>query len=161
MWESITSILTSTNAVWVLGFITLILVIALVAVRKGWFYFNKKGIQIGKIQSSERNIISTQIQKVESFVRDTYFSMGYSDTNWRARFVCSEIEDVLYKAVAVNHISNNQTYVMLKQDAIWNCVLSYAPDKATEELKHDIYDYTKELIKQLVGIREYFEGEIK
>lgn len=156
MWESIANMVTSPAAlIPVLVFILVLVVVAIILVKKGWLKIKTNKVQVGS--DNERNIIMTQMQKVESVVLAVYKKWGYSNEDWKARYICSEIEDLLYKAVACNHINTNRTYVSLKQEAVWKTICQYA-DNPSNELKEKVYSETEKLIADLVEIRDYFQN---
>lgn len=127
------------------------------AAKKGLFSFSKGGISIG-IATLERNILMTQISKVESAISSFYNKMGYSRTDYRKLYIMSECEDVLYKAVATNHINTSPTYVSLKQEAVWSTIVKYAENNPDEELHTKVNEALEKLIQELVEIRAYFNG---
>jgi hypothetical protein len=86
-----------------------------------------------------------------------YKKWGFANDNWKARYICSEIEDALYRAVAVNHINTNRTYVSLKQELLWKIICQYT-DNPPDDLKEKVYAETEKLIADLVEIRDYFQN---
>lgn len=139
--------------------IVAVLIFALVfmiikAAKKGLFSFSKGGISIG-IADREREIIKTQLDKAESTITSFYNRMGYSRTDYRKLYIMSEVEDLLYKAIAVNHINTSPTYVSLKQDAVWSTICSHSDVNPDENLHSNINDALEKLIKELVDIRLY------
>lgn len=127
------------------------------AAKKGLFSFSKGGISIG-IADRERNVLLTQISKVESAISSFYNKMGYSRSDYRKLYIMSEIEDVLYKAVCVNHINTSSTYISLKQEAVWSVICKYAETNPSEELHSKVNEALEKLIQELVEIRAYFIG---
>ena len=156
MWESIANMVTSPAAlIPVLVFILVLVVVAIILVKKGWLKIKTNKVQVGS--DNERNIIMTQMQKVESVVLAVYKKWGFANDNWKARYICSEVEDLLYRAIAVNHINQNRTYVTLKQEAVWKTICQYA-DNPSNDLKEKVYAETEKLISDLVEIRDYFQN---
>ncbi len=152
MWESITTMVTSKALIPVLVFVLVLVCVAMFAAKKGWLKIKTDKVQVGS--DNERNIIMTQMGKIESVVMSVYKKWGFANDNWKARYICSEIEDLLYRAVAVNHINTNRTYVSLKQEAVWKTICQYA-DNPPDDLKEKVYAETEKLIADLVEVREY------
>ena len=155
MWESITTMVTSKALIPVLVFVLVLVCVAMFATKKGWLKIKTNKVQVGS--DNERNIIMTQMSKIESVVLSVYKKWGFRNDNWKARYICSEIEDLLYKAVAVNHVNTNHTYVSLKQEAVWKTICQYA-DNPPDDLKEKVYAETEKLIVDLVEIRDYFQN---
>lgn len=155
MWESIAKMVTSKALIPVLVFVLILVGIVIFAIKNGWLKIKTDKIKIGS--DDERNIIMTQMGKIESVVVSVYKKWGFANDNWQARFICSEVEDLLYRAVAVNHINTNRTYVSLKQDAVWRTICQYA-DNPPDDLKEKVYAETEKLIADLVEIRDYFQN---
>lgn len=124
------------------------------AAKKGLFSFSKGGISIG-IADREREIIKTQLDKAESAITSFYNKMGFKRDDYRKLYIMSEVEDLLYKAVAVNHINTSPTYVSLKQDAVWSTICSHAEVNPGEELHTKVNEALEKLIRELVDIRLY------
>lgn len=151
LWQNPIAIIVVAVLIFALVFMTI------KAAKKGLFSFSKGGISIG-IADRERNVLMTQINKVESAVSSFYNKCGYSRTDFRKLYICSEIEDVLYRAIAVNHINTSSTYVGLKQDAVWSVICKYAENNPDEELHMKVNEALEKLIQELVEIRAYFNG---
>lgn len=152
MWESITTMVTSKALIPVLVFVLVLVCVAMFAAKKGWLKIKTDKVQVGS--DNERNIIMTQMGKIESVVMSVYKKWGFANDNWKARYICSEIEDALYRAVAVNHLNTNRTYVSLKQELLWKIICQYV-DNPPDDLKEKVYAETEKLISDLVEIREY------
>lgn len=127
------------------------------AAKKGLFSFSKGGVSIG-IADRERNVLMTQINKVESAVSSFYNKCGFKRDDYRKLYICSEVEDVLYRAIAINHINTSSTYVGLKQEAVWSVICKYAETNPDEELHTKVNEALEKLIQELVEIRAYFNG---
>jgi hypothetical protein len=155
MWESITTMVTSKALIPVLVFVLILVGVAIFAIKKGWLKIKTDKVQVGS--DNERNIIMTQMGKIESVVMSIYKKWGFANDNWKARYICSEIEDALYRAVAVNHINTNRTYVSLKQELLWKIICQYT-DNPPDDLKEKVYAETEKLIADLVEIRDYFQN---
>jgi len=127
------------------------------AAKKGLFSFSKGGISIG-IADREREIIKTQLDKAESAIASFYNKMGYKRDDYRKLYIMSEVEDLIYKAVAINHINTSPTYVSLKQEAVWSVICQHAETNLGEELHTKVNDALEKLIQELVEIRLYIQN---
>jgi hypothetical protein len=127
------------------------------AAKKGLFSFNKGGISIG-IADREREVLKTQLDKAESAIAGFYNKCGYSRTDYRKLYIMSEVEDLLYKAIAVNHINTSPTYISLKQDAVWSVICTYTETNPSEELHQQVNEALEKLIRELVEIRVFITG---
>lgn len=152
MWESISTMVTSQALIPVMVFLLILVGVVILAIKKGWLKIRTRRLQVGS--DNERNVILTQMQKVESVVLSVYKKWGFENENWKARYICSEIEDLLYRCIAVNHINTNHTYVTLKQEAVWKTICQYT-DNPSDDLKEKVYTETEKLITDLCEIREY------
>lgn len=127
------------------------------AAKKGLFSFSKGGISIG-IADREREIIKTQLEKAESSIAGFYNKMGYKRDDYKKLYIMSEVEDLLYKAVAINHINVSPTYIGLKQDAVWSVICQHSNDNLSEEFHRQVNEALEKLIRELVEIRVFISG---
>jgi hypothetical protein len=127
------------------------------AAKKGLFSFSRGGISIG-IADREREIIKTQLDKAESSITGFYNKMGYKRDDYRKLYIMSEVEDLLYKAVAVNHINTSPTYISLKQEAVWSVICQHAETNLDEDLHAKVNEALEKLIRELVDIRTYINN---
>ena len=129
------------------------------AAKKGLFSFSKGGISIG-IADREREVLRTQLNKVESAISSFYNKMGYSRTDYRKLYIMSECEDVMYRVVCVNHINISPTYISLKQEDIWSTIVKYAENNPNEEFHRQLDEAVEKLIRELYEIRVFLtEGK--
>lgn len=156
MWEAISNIAQSQGLIPVLVFIIVLIIVFMIAVKKGVIKFKGKGLEVG-IADRERNIINTQLDAVESFVMTFYKTNGYKSDDWKSLYIMSEVEDLIYRWVSINHINTSDTYITLKQDAVWKIICTYS-DKIDEDLHEKVNASVKDLIKKLVEIRKYLSN---
>lgn len=157
-WAEAVSNMTTSPIFFISLFVFLLTVIfvMVLGIKKGWIKFRNKNISVGS--DIERNIILTQMSKVESTIADFYNKMSYKRDDYRKLYICSEVEDLLYRAVATNHINLSPIYVSLKQEAVWSVIVKYAENNPTEELHTKVNEALKGLVQELVDIRAYFTG---
>ena len=79
-------------------------------------------------------------------------------TEDRARGICELIYDEMVNWIVLNHIEDTETYVGIRQESIWNIVLSniLSLKYDNEEFKKIVYDHVEEDIKTFVKIRKQY-----
>lgn len=127
------------------------------AAKKGLFSFNKGGISIG-IADREREVLKTQLDKAESAIAGFYNKCGYKRDDYQKLYIMSEVEDIIYKAIAVNHINTSPTYVSLKQEAVWGVICKHTNESLSEEFHQQVNEALEKLIRELVEIRVFITG---
>jgi len=127
------------------------------AAKKGLFSFSKGGVSIG-IADREREVLKTQLDKAESAIAGFYNKMGYKRDDYRKLYIMSEVEDLIYKAIAVNHINLSPTYISLKQEAVWGVICQHTNENLSEEFHYQVNEALEKLIRELVEIRVFITG---
>lgn len=158
MWESISSVLTSGNAVAVLLTLIVLIIILAILAKKGIFQFNGKGVTIGD-NEDERAVIRQQTEWSQLFIQSMRQLPIFdgSDT-YHTLYILEKAFDEVLSWIVFNHISDSENYISIKQEKIWNLIQTLVEDKkfTTEEFKQTIYDNTEVLIKRLVHIRKNY-----
>lgn len=158
MWESISNVLTSGNAVAVLLTLIVLIIILAILAKTGIFQFNGKGVTIGD-NEDERAIIRQQIEWSQLFVQSMQQHPIFegSDT-YHTLYVLEKAFDEVLSWIVFNHISDSENYISIKQEKIWNLIQTLVTERkfTTEEFKQIIYDNTEILIKRLVHIRKNY-----
>lgn len=81
---------------------------------------------------------------------------------FRGKFLLEKALNVITDWIVLNHIEDKKTYIELKQELVWNLILSYTEKKElrSDRFKKEVYDYVEYIIKNLVRIRkQYNNGE--
>ena len=130
------------------------------AAKKGLFSFNKGGISIG-IADREREILKTQLDKAENAIAGFYNKCGYARDDYKKLYIMSEVEDLIYKAIAVNHINTSPTYISLKQESVWGVICKHANEKLSEDFHRHVDEEVEKLIRDLVNIRDFLSKDKK
>lgn len=158
MWESISNVLTSGNAVAVLLTLIVLIIILAILAKKGIFQFNGKGVTIGD-NEDERAVIRQQTEWSQLFIQSMRQLPIFdgSDT-YHTLYILEKAFDEVLSWIVFNHISDSENYISIKQEKIWNLIQTLVEDKkfTTEEFKQTIYDNTEVLIKRLVHIRKNY-----
>ena len=158
MWESISSILTSGNAVAVLLTLIVLIIILAILAKKGIFQFNGKGVTIGD-NEDERAVIRQQTEWSQLFVQSMrQLPIFEGSDTYHTLYILEKAFDEVLSWIVFNHISDSENYISIKQEKIWNLIQTLVIDKkfTTEEFKQVIYDNTEILIKRLVHIRKNY-----
>lgn len=160
MWETIKEILLSGNAWFILIFIFVVLVVFAIFTKKGTIKVNTKHIQIGN-ELTQRELIRRQVETAYTFIMslegkiicDTSKYNGYL-----TKYILERVYDKVIEWIMFNHITTNQLYVQDKQDSICNLVytMNIGEDFKTPEFKTRMCNWVKELIEQLVQVKEIY-----
>lgn len=158
MWESISNVLTSGNAVAVLLTLIVLIIILAVLAKKGIFQFNGKGVTIGD-NEDERAVIRQQTEWSQLFVQSMrQLPIFEGSDTYHTLYILEKAFDEVLSWIVFNHISDSENYISIKQEKIWNLIQTLVIDKkfTTEEFRQIIYDNTEVLIKRLVHIRKNY-----
>lgn len=158
MWESISNVLTSGNAVAVLLTLIVLIIILAILAKKGIFQFNGKGVTIGD-NEDERAVIRQQTEWSQLFVQSMrQLPIFEGSDTYHTLYILEKAFDEVLSWIVFNHISDSENYISIKQEKIWNLIQTLVIDKkfTTEEFKQIIYDNTETLIKRLVHIRKNY-----
>ena len=157
MWESISEILTSSNAVGVLlilGFIVVVLI------KGNYFQVRTKVVSIGYAEK-ERNIIRQQQDYVWQHLQEAEANLP-KDEDYDEQLGLIIIQTVYIeytKWIAFNHLTRSEAYIHVKQNSLVAIVnrLTVNQRYKGEDFIQYIKDDTKETIYELLKIREAFK----
>lgn len=158
MWESISNVLTSGNAVAVLLTLIMLVIVLAILAKKGIFQFNGKGVTIGD-NEDERAVIRQQTEWSQLFVQSMrQLPIFEGSDTYHTLYILEKVFDEVLSWIVFNHISDSENYISIKQEKIWNLIQTLVIDKkfTTEEFKQIIYGNTETLIKRLVHIRKNY-----
>lgn len=125
-WNAISTIATSPWILAIIAFALAIIVVAIIAVKKGWFKFRTKNIVIGNRDAEkERGIIRTQFLYAESFIEQLYDKIPKwsGRDEWRTKCVLQYVLNTIERAITLNHITSEPTYRDLKKAEIRKVIL--------------------------------------
>jgi len=163
MWDAISEILNSQNGSTVLIVLLITILIVFVLIKGGNFSVNTEAIKIGA-RDSERNIIRQQ----QDYVWQHLVSMEHElqsvvpDYDKRLGLVIIQACYIEYCVwIAQNHLTMNDAYISLKQNKLVDIVGEYTEKEVfqSEEFKSKIRNDTKEVINQLIQIRELYKDK--
>lgn len=159
MWETISNILTSGNAVFILVTILLLVVVLAILGKKGLFSFDLKGIKMGSSEN-ERTIIRQQSEWAKLYCDSMEPRLPHPEGYdiWRSKYILECVYDEIMTWITYNHITLNESYVEIKQNKLVFLINSLAikEDFHSDEFNDFVKKETKFIISKLVQIRELY-----
>lgn len=163
MWQAISEVLTSGNALQVLIFLAIVVCLFIVLVKTGILAIQTKHLRIGQIER-EREVIRRQIETAHNFIISIEGKIN-TDSNqenqYFTKYVLERVYDKVIEWVMFNNISNSPMYVQDKQETICNLIYMFpiGEDFKTPEFKKRMQNWTSELITRLVQTRDIYSKE--
>ena len=159
-WQALSTIMTSSNAIYVLVFAFLIGIIGLILIRKGIITIHSKNIDIG-IADRERDILRQQCEYISNHYKGLMATLprGERFDEYRARYILECALDLAQEWVLFNHMSEQNSYISVKQGTMVGLIYSLT----SEPIYHskDFTDYirkdTEEVIRTCVNIRKEYK----
>lgn len=135
-----------------------IIVIFLVAIKKGILGGSIKGVKIGNNAEAEIKIRSMQDLYAKSLLESTVSFLPETCEYYHKRFVIAECLDEVQRMIRENHITDDSVYIETEYSIIYNIVLKYTKDKyfRDEEFRAYLHGLMEKLIRQLVKIRKQY-----
>ena len=163
MWETIKSVLMSSNGISVLIFLGFVIFAVIVSSKKGLLAIKTGKFRIGS-DEKELTIVRNQTQwaylylmslkgklvEMENPKREDYF----------AEWVLEKVYDKVVEWITYNHITNNNSYIEIKQSEI-RCVVYSMPIQdafKTPEFETRMNCWVKEIILNLINIRKEYSN---
>lgn len=152
------TVLSDNTRVIIIGVIVLLILAFLYYIsKKGFFSLDLKGIKIGA-RDKERYILRQQMNYVNSSVLEMFSSVKRTKTwdNWKSKCVAADVKDVFEMVVCFNHINLNDSYIRTVQKEVWHAIQQNSmidPYYKGSEFKQLVYDWTKDVIVDLLQIR--------
>lgn len=158
MWEAIGTVLTSKNAHSILITILLLIIIIAILAKLGIFRLSVKGVNIGG-DEDERAIIRQQTEWSQLFIQGLQkhpIFKGHDE--YRTLWILERMFDEVLSWIVFNHISDSENYISIKQEKIWNLILTLVTNEkfTSQEFQDIVYENTEKLIKRLVYIRKNY-----
>ena len=160
MWETIREVLTSSNAIIVLIFLFVIIMVAVALIKGGYVNFDSESLKIN-YADRERNIIKQQQDYVWLHLQALEANLpkpkGYDKNLGQVVILTVYKEYVSW--ISFNHLTKSDAYISVKQNKLVDIVntLTVKSDFKTEEFIQMIKDDTKNTIYELIKIREVFK----
>lgn len=160
MWEAIKDILTSSNAVSVILFLILCIIVAFVLIKTNLLQIHTESVRIGA-RDSERNIIRQQTDYVWQHLQEAEANLekddDYDEQLGKIVIMSCYIEYVNW--ITFNHLTRSDAYISVKQKRLVSIVNSltvnskYKSEDFIEYIKSD----TRNTIYDLLKIREVYK----
>lgn len=139
-----------------------VIVAFIIGVKKGWVNLNVKGVKIGA-RETELKVLRTQMQMMNTRLDATIKSLPHHLREglhyYRAMYVISKVKDIFEETLIYNHITDDDVYILLKQELVYNTILKLTDDDyfTNDSFKEYIYDLVADIIRQFVKIRRQYE----
>ena len=162
MWETISNVLTSTNAVAVLTFLCVCIIGGVVLVKTNLLQIHTDSVRLGAMDT-ERNIIRQQQDYVrlhlKSIENDLEKPEGYNE--WLGRFVVMRVYAEYVEWISFNHLSKSEAYIKVKQNKLVDLInqYTYKEEFKTEDFIEFIRKDTRQMILDLIQIREVYKDQ--
>lgn len=161
MWETIKETLNGSNASIVLGFIFMLILIAVLLVKGNKLRISTPHLKIGE-DEQERAILRQQIEWSYQYVNGLYgvlLEMYPKFDKFKTKYILELVYDEIVNWISFNHITRSEMYIMVKQEKIRSLVLAEDVDKAirSKDFKPLMNEWTSIVINRLVDIREYYK----
>lgn len=162
MWDAIKGVLTDTNTWQVLLFLVFLVVIVIIAGKKGLLSVKAKGIRLGT-DETERNIIRQQTEWAYLYIMSLQSKIETDgDYNgYFTKYILERIYDKTVEWITFNHLHTKNAYIEIKQEEV--CALVYSlgvkDEFKTPEFKKRMCNWVRELIEHLVQIREIYNNK--
>ena len=159
MWETIKTVLTSTNAWLILLFLTIVIVLAIILIKNGDINIQTKHFKLGK--ADEREIIRRQIERAREFVMSIEGKIRIENEHreYFLKYILERVYDKTIEWIMFNHITDNRIYIEDKQDAICNLIYTFPikDEFKSPEFNQRMRKWTEELIHQLIQVKQIYK----
>ena len=162
MWEAFAQILTNTNALLVLIFGLVFVLILIVLVQAGMVKIDTGAFKMGA-DHKERDIIRQQIEWSHSYIIGLKSQIIADESHFNGyltMFVLEAAFDEVINWITFNHINLESDYISIKQEKIRSMIHSMKdikPEYKTKEYDRKVDKWVEELIKKLVLIRKVYK----
>ena len=160
MWETITEVLTSSNAIIVLIFLFVIVLVAVALIKGGYINFDSESLKIN-YADRERNIIKQQQDYVWLHLQAMEANLdkpkGYNKDLGQIIILTVYKEYVSW--ISFNHLTKSDAYISVKQNKLINIVnaLTVKNEFKSDEFIDLIRSDTRNTIYELIKIREVYK----
>ena len=174
MWEAISNILTSTNALQTIVSIILIFLILVVMIKTGMIRIKTKHVHVllwQRLSSSQHNnrtmFLIPHHQNKQNLPCHlcAWFCPDHTliHEGWFTKCILSDAYDEFVEWITQNHISTDKAYVSTKQNTICALIYSYPvrTEFKTAEFQTRMKNWVEEIIRELVRIRKVYTEQAK
>ena len=158
MWETI-QLLGSNN--FVLLLLAGIILVALYAIKHGYFKFKGKGVTIGLSEQQTRDLIQAQFDYANAKCESVEGTLPKNLDKYRTRYIIGKVEDVIQKAIIFNNLTDNESYIKAKQELCYYTVMKHVEDEyfKTPEFKSWLNKFISDLFKDLYRMKKLYKQE--
>lgn len=165
MWETISNVLNGNNAIPVIIFALIVLIVLGILGKKGILSINKGGVRIGS-DETERTIIRNQSQWAYLYIMSIKGKILPKNPTKLQKLIAENVLEKVFDKVNdwinYNHINSANTYIEIKQSEI-KCLV-YSQDDLDEEFKTPEFatrmeSWVRECILNLIQIRKEFSNK--
>ena len=156
MWEAIKEVLVSGNAVYLFIFALIVILIAVVLLKKNLLIINTKNFKIGAGEQT-RHLLQSQIELVNARFAEAEANLPDHLDGYRTKFVICRAIDVLERACVFNNMTSDELYITAKCSAVYATVLQLTDDTyfRTSEFRDFCYKLVADLIRDLVRMKNH------
>lgn len=162
MWKAIADILTDGNALLVLIFISMFVLILIFLVAAGMVRIDTGAFKMGA-DHKERDIIRQQIEWSHSYIIGLKSQINTDESRYNGYLILFVLEaayDEVINWITFNHINLESDYISIKQEKIKSMLHSIKevkPEFKTKEFDRKVDKWVEELIRKLVLIRKVYK----
>lgn len=160
MWDSISEVLTSTNAPIVIAFLLFMGIMAWLMAKKGLFNIHTDAVTIGA-RDSERKVMRMQMEWIMQHLSglESNITKDAEYNYYRGKYVVERIYDYYVDRISQNHITNSTEYIEVCQSNIIAIVdsLTEKPEYKSDDFKAMLQEDTKLCINKLIQIRKVYQ----
>lgn len=168
MWQAISSVLTSGNALQTLLTMVLLFLVLALMTKTGLLRIKTSHVQVGLMTSEdrERTIIREQCDWVHTYIKglESKISSITPDLmygGYFTKYVLECVYDEIVKWITFNHLMNTESYIHAKQIKIACLVYSFnvRNEFKTPEFNTRMHKWVREIIEELIKIRELYSKQ--
>jgi uncharacterized membrane protein (Fun14 family) len=162
MWRAIADILTDGNALLVLIFVSMFVLILIFLVAAGMVRIDTGAFKMGA-DHKERDIIRQQIEWSHSYIIGLKSQINTDESRYNGYLILFVLEaayDEVINWITFNHINLESDYISIKQEKIKSMLHSIKevkPEFKTKEFDRKVDKWVEELIRKLVLIRKVYK----
>ena len=161
MWEAIAKILTNSNALLVLMFLSMFAVILIILASTGLVRIDTGSFKMGA-DVKERDIIRQQLEWSHSFIMglESRIEVDKDDYGgFKTKYILELCANEISQWIAFNHINLESDYISIKQEKIRSIIRSSDVDPVftSKKFEEQIDRWVDEIIRKLVVIREVYK----
>lgn len=156
MWEAISNIFTSGEAIHVEAFIVLTIIVLAVLAKFNILSFSGKFLRVGVIKDNERNIMRQQLKYMGAYLDALVPTLPEGLDFYRTKYIISKCKDFFEDMIVFNHISNSGIYVNTKKMEFLSLILGLTEKEyfKSEDWKKASDKIVEDIIGNLVKIRQ-------